>query len=887
MAETVGVAARSDAGIAQWSTWRSLQAYELPASEEAPKIRPIAPRPSKTSSEAGACTTSYLMTAPPQPLPQRSTPELGHSLYAALESRSQVLPSNGINADSGMMHEVQQSANASDNTALPESVVKPPEEHAFSKPAKRKRRHSSTASDPDCGEHEATPRKLSLIQESEAEGPDATPHDNSAESEATLPADGGFASYYVEDDKPVVRRKRAPSNRSIQSPSVPTKIAKRPESAKRPTVHDGQKTPDGGVQCSSRERPFPCILSTYGCKSTFGSANEWKRHINTQHMRFGFWRCDECPHGDRKPNDFNRKDLFIQHVRRMHLHAYEPAINSKDAKRSKREAEEDLLKEAARRCYMELRTPPEFTRCIFCKAVFEGTNTWEERMTHIGKHLEAAKKDGEPPMDLRDWAVDEDTERWLAAEGVLVRHRGLFVLADLKDTATPVICRLRPPTPPPPPRVIQTVIAPRISNSGESRQQTDHQEHTNQRSLRPDVRPHVNRPANDSHKANFKLAPSPFVAPQGRDTLDEQTMSKLKASPGMKIPLAVKVKVDEKPVEHAVSDPTLGAVIHTLQQRVDRMMGLTTPASSVSSVATRESVPVTQTDSKSLYGRAGLASQAPATYAGPQGLVESQKTVRASSEPAQSPRDVLAAQQVARSHSVGNETRPYESVAAPGPQPACDTFGGQRRRRSSSDQDDDEGASRRKRLCSDLGQSSLTALKPVVSSSLGLGAGSMNHAFYATKLEDNQSNYATLSGPDENAVLKEEIRRLREQASALPSLEAKIRLLEERQSQPDQGQRQVEAVLRMVWKRLVDLRDAEAQPDANLWHLVASVTPSIIRSMPLPPASGGFAAQGYMMQPNAESHHTIQQVFFPPTTLDQSRHPATGRGSDSAYGSNR
>lgn len=35
-------------------------------------------------------------------------------------------------------------------------------------------------------------------------------------------------------------------------------------------------------------------------------------------MRLGFWRCDQCPDVHCKPNDFNRKDLFIQHVRRMH-----------------------------------------------------------------------------------------------------------------------------------------------------------------------------------------------------------------------------------------------------------------------------------------------------------------------------------------------------------------------------------------------------------------------------------------------------------------------------------------------------------------------------------------------------------------------------------------
>ena len=36
----------------------------------------------------------------------------------------------------------------------------------------------------------------------------------------------------------------------------------------------------------------------------------------TQHFRMGFWRCDQCTDSPDRPNDFNRKDLFVQHVRR-------------------------------------------------------------------------------------------------------------------------------------------------------------------------------------------------------------------------------------------------------------------------------------------------------------------------------------------------------------------------------------------------------------------------------------------------------------------------------------------------------------------------------------------------------------------------------------------
>ena len=172
--------------------------------------------------------------------------------------------------------------------------------------------------------------------------PDAQPESAAAEEETTyqttpyglLPQEG----YHPMHDE-------APLNSSIEQSEAhtlrdegrdviePQLRTRRPQAARRASLSHVSST---GRKRSARDRrgsipgqdnhslgstairAFPCTFATYGCPSTFTSKNEWKRHVQTQHMRLGFWRCDQCPDVHCKPNDFNRKDLFIQHVRRMH-----------------------------------------------------------------------------------------------------------------------------------------------------------------------------------------------------------------------------------------------------------------------------------------------------------------------------------------------------------------------------------------------------------------------------------------------------------------------------------------------------------------------------------------------------------------------------------------
>ena len=192
-----------------------------------------------------------------------------------------------------------------------------------------------------------------------------------------------------------------------------------------------RKTPKGET---APTRPFACSFSHYGCNSTFGSKNEWKRHVMSQHLQLGFYRCDVGPcvpgHGRttashphaRTHNDFNRKDLFTQHQRRMHC-PWSPSNRAPSAQQ--KEAFEHSLEAVRQRCWRQQRTPPDKSVCGFCDRVFEGPSTWDERMEHVGKHLEKGDIEEKEDEELREWALQEGI---IAAVG-----HGRFVLANKED----------------------------------------------------------------------------------------------------------------------------------------------------------------------------------------------------------------------------------------------------------------------------------------------------------------------------------------------------------------------------------------------------------------------------------------------------------------------
>lgn len=161
---------------------------------------------------------------------------------------------------------------------------------------------------------------------------------------------------------------------------------------------------------AAHTRPFPCAFSFAGCTSTFGSKNEWKRHIASQHLCLQYYRCSECPlsAAEGKGNEFNRKDLFTQHLRRMHA----PFAIKKALKGDSRMQTEwdNHVKKMQQSCLVTRREPPQQVSCPKhdCQKEFEGHIAWDEWTEHVGRHMEKGDgvRLGVDPM-LAKWALDE------------------------------------------------------------------------------------------------------------------------------------------------------------------------------------------------------------------------------------------------------------------------------------------------------------------------------------------------------------------------------------------------------------------------------------------------------------------------------------------------
>lgn len=184
-------------------------------------------------------------------------------------------------------------------------------------------------------------------------------------------------------------------------------------------------------------RPFTCVFRFAGCESTFATKNEWKRHVASQHLLLNYWLCcqgacanisNASPGGAHVfsglgtvapalPNGaiFNRKDLYTQHVRRMHVPpALKKQIKQKKTVQAWEERIQTLQSEAQKlRCDL-----PKYMVCPAprCGAQFHGANAWDERMEHVAKHLEKAAAHleeaivfggpGDPTLTL--WAAGAD-----------------------------------------------------------------------------------------------------------------------------------------------------------------------------------------------------------------------------------------------------------------------------------------------------------------------------------------------------------------------------------------------------------------------------------------------------------------------------------------------
>jgi hypothetical protein len=249
-------------------------------------------------------------------------------------------------------------------------------------------------------------------------------------------------------DRIIKPRPRKDSLHSISgSESAPGRVVK-PRARKSPG--------SGAKRSEPAKRKFICSFSHYGCDVALSSKNEWKRHVSIQHLQLGFYRCDvgPCnpeynpgvPGHKRVYNDFNRKDLFTQHHRRMHKPESGPGSgvfapgseNSADWK-----AFEDTLESVRQRCWVEKRKPPQRSTCGFCGRVFEGEGSWNDRMEHVGGHF------SRDVIDSKEEREDEDLTNWALQEGIIKdAGNGRHILADQPpSTRTPANLPTLLPTP--------------------------------------------------------------------------------------------------------------------------------------------------------------------------------------------------------------------------------------------------------------------------------------------------------------------------------------------------------------------------------------------------------------------------------------------------------
>lgn len=207
--------------------------------------------------------------------------------------------------------------------------------------------------------------------------------------------------------------RRGPSRQSTLPTEPPTRITKSTSSSTSKRKSKGRKptttpTAASAVPLSPPPRPFICPFAIYGCPSTFTAKNEWKRHISSQHLQLGFYRCDigacnpdnhpaASPYStSRTHNDFNRKDLFTQHLRRMHRRV---GVDKVEFERE--------LEIVRNRCWVRRREGPVHVQCEGCGRASGG---WEEWVECLGGHVE---KDGfkisvgEYGTALKDWAIRE------------------------------------------------------------------------------------------------------------------------------------------------------------------------------------------------------------------------------------------------------------------------------------------------------------------------------------------------------------------------------------------------------------------------------------------------------------------------------------------------
>ncbi|KAL1837971.1 hypothetical protein VTJ49DRAFT_3179 [Mycothermus thermophilus] len=204
-------------------------------------------------------------------------------------------------------------------------------------------------------------------------------------------------------------------------------------------------------------RSFNCVFHFAGCEATFSSKNEWKRHVMTQHLLLYYWVCTEGACANPQPvttntpsspsssssrtpgplqnapngSIFNRKDLFTQHLKRMHAPKEAkdtPKQNDADSTENPdthNSATQAILSQWSARL-KHLQETCKHPRCslpthMLCPVrgcttgPFRGQDAWNLRMEHVAKqHMERAEEcgrvvfGGDEDQTLIEWASHPD-----------------------------------------------------------------------------------------------------------------------------------------------------------------------------------------------------------------------------------------------------------------------------------------------------------------------------------------------------------------------------------------------------------------------------------------------------------------------------------------------
>lgn len=210
-------------------------------------------------------------------------------------------------------------------------------------------------------------------------------------------------------------------------------------------------------------RPFICVFHFAGCNSTFASKNEWKRHVMSQHLVLHYWLCDidTCAHtnnsvvpstarprkgrgkraaaaehmlslepvGPPLPDGaiFNRKDLYTQHIRRMHAPAKPAKAAAAPSKKNSSDSDpatadwEEEVKALQTHALRERCQLPTYMECPAprCCVSFTGADAWDQRMEHVARHLEKAALGQEEPV-VFGGPADPSLMEWVMSPNVNV-----------------------------------------------------------------------------------------------------------------------------------------------------------------------------------------------------------------------------------------------------------------------------------------------------------------------------------------------------------------------------------------------------------------------------------------------------------------------------------